>query len=253
MLRFFILLFFSITVFLEAKPPQIGPKDVKNKIEEILKAHASHKKLSPELTERILQNFLEELDPTKTYFLYPEIAEWTTPSSETVNRTLHGMEKGDFSIFQKIHAVFLTTIERKNQLEQTISELPLPTGVKSEEFKDLSWAHTEEELETRHLRIRALQLESAGKLSEETKEKFLQRMAKRRANRELEISGASQEEQFKTILSLVMKATASALDAHTNYFTPSEANQFMIQVQQRLFGIGAQLRDDLDGLSIVRI
>jgi carboxyl-terminal processing protease len=37
------------------------------------------------------------------------------------------------------------------------------------------------------------------------------------------------------------------------YFTPAEANQFMIQVQQRLFGIGAQLRDDLNGFTIVRI
>jgi carboxyl-terminal processing protease len=37
------------------------------------------------------------------------------------------------------------------------------------------------------------------------------------------------------------------------YFTPSEANQFMMQVQQRLFGIGAQLRDDLTGLTIMRI
>ena len=50
-----------------------------------------------------------------------------------------------------------------------------------------------------------------------------------------------------------MKATAESLDSHTNYFTPSEANQFMIQVQQRLFGIGAQLRDNLDGFSVMRI
>src|SRR6185503_19076105 len=49
------------------------------------------------------------------------------------------------------------------------------------------------------------------------------------------------------------KATSSALDSQTIYFTPSEANQFMIQVQQRLFGIGAQLRDDLSGFTIVRI
>src|SRR6185503_9906783 len=49
------------------------------------------------------------------------------------------------------------------------------------------------------------------------------------------------------------KATSSALDSQTIYFTPSEANQFMIQVQQKLFGIGAQLRDDLSGFTIVRV
>ncbi|MCB1137058.1 MAG: S41 family peptidase, partial [Chlamydiia bacterium] len=55
------------------------------------------------------------------------------------------------------------------------------------------------------------------------------------------------------MLSLVLKAIAGALDTHTAYFTPGEASQFMISVQQRLFGIGAQLRDDLNGLTVVRI
>src|SRR5690606_5262731 len=43
------------------------------------------------------------------------------------------------------------------------------------------------------------------------------------------------------------------LDSHTAYFTPDEASQFMINVQQRLFGIGAQLRDDLNGFTIVKV
>ncbi|MDN3508253.1 MAG: S41 family peptidase, partial [Simkaniaceae bacterium] len=54
------------------------------------------------------------------------------------------------------------------------------------------------------------------------------------------------------MLATFLKAFTASLDAHTAYFTPSEAKQFMIQVQQRLFGIGAQLRDDLNGLTIVR-
>ena len=52
---------------------------------------------------------------------------------------------------------------------------------------------------------------------------------------------------------MCLKATASALDAHTVYFTPGEATQFMINVQQRLFGIGAQLRDDINGFSVIKI
>jgi len=251
--KYLLFFFFCFATLVEAKPPQIGPKDVKNKVEEILKAHASYKKLNSELIDRIFQNFLEELDPTKTYFLNPEIAKWTQLSPETAEQVLKGFQNADFAIFQELHAIFLKTIKRRNALEQKVTETELPKGVKSEEFKDLAWATTEAALETRLLRIRALQMESASKLSDETKEKFLQRMDKRRLNREQEMSGTSKDEQFKTTLSLVMKATAAALDAHTNYFTPSEANQFMIHVQQRLFGIGAQLRDDLDGLSIVRI
>jgi carboxyl-terminal processing protease len=247
----FIFLFFIAIV--EAKPPQIGPKDVKIKIEEILKAHASFKRITPEIAERSFRNFLEELDPNKIYFLGPEIEPWLHPSPETIQRALDGFQNADFSIFQEIYAIYLSAIERRSILEKQTADAILPLGVKSEEFKDPAWANTVEELETKLLRIRALQLEAADRLGEESREKFIQRLDKRRLHREAEFIGAHPEEQFKVILSSVLKAISSALDSHTNYFTPSEANQFMIQVQQRLFGIGAQLKDTLDGLTIVRI
>ncbi len=249
--RFFFLLL--LLPFLGiAKPPQIGPREVKSKIEEILRAHASHKKMTPQLVERIFQNFLDELDPTKTYFLAPEVEGWMKPTEETVQRALKGFQETDFSSFQEIHAVFLDAVLRRGSLESKLESAELPTGVRSEEFKDLAWAESSRALEERLLRIRALQMEAAEKLDGQ-KDKFFQRIAKRRLNREAEFLGPTSEERFKETLACLLKATASALDAHTNYFTPMEANQFMIHMQQRLFGIGAQLRDDLDGLSVVRI
>src|SRR6185436_7638410 len=56
-----------------------------------------------------------------------------------------------------------------------------------------------------------------------------------------------------SLLTYTLKALASALDSQTAYFTPAEANQLMMQVQKRLFGIGAQLVDEVGGLTIVRI
>lgn len=250
--RFF-LFFLSVLLVLEAKPPQITPRDVKSKMDEILKAHACHHQLTPELMERVFVNFLEELDPTKTYFLAPEIRSWTSPSPELLQAALEGFQNATFSTFQAIHSVFADAVERRGALEAKIEKQELPTGVKSEEFKDMPWAESVEELETRLLRIRSLQLCAADRLGEETREKFLQRLDKRRIHREAQELGQNSDERFKVMLSTVLKATTAALDTHTNYFTPSEANQFMIHVQQRLFGIGAQLRDDLDGLSIVRI
>lgn len=248
----FLLLLF-LTVICEGKPPQLSPRDVKSKLEEILKAHVCHKDLTPELMGRTLQNFLEELDPTKTYLLEDEIAIWTHPSEELLQRALTGFKTNNFSLFQEIHTTFIAAMERRNILEAEIAQRELPKGVKSDEFKNITWSPNEEELTTRLLRIKALQLEATEKLGDESQNRFIQRIQKRRLNREAEILGANPEEKNKLILAYVLKATTSALDSHTNYFTPTEANQFMIQVQQRLFGIGAQLRDDLDGLSVVRI
>lgn len=238
---------------LEAKPPQLTPRDVKGKVEEILKAHVSYKSLSTEIMRRSLVNFLEELDPTKTYFLEGEIVQWTAPSDELLQKTLTEYRSARFSAFQEIHSVFLAAVERRGAIEADLTQRELPKGVKSEEFKDLSWALCHEDLVHRLHRIKGLQADAMQKFSEENQSKFLQRLEKRRLNREAEIAGPNVEENGRAVLASILKATTAALDSHTNYFTPQEANQFVIQVQQRLFGIGAQLRDDLDGLSVMRI
>ncbi len=237
----------------ECKQPQLTPKDVKLKVEEILKAHVSHKAITVALMERIFQNFLEELDPTKTYFVESEIKSWLQPTEMTLQTAVKGYKAGDFSIFHQMHAVFLDAIDRRKVFEEKIAQEPLPKGVKSEEFKDLPWAQNEDELLIRLSRIKSLQSEAVAKLDDDTKAKFFQRLEKRRVNREAEFLEPNIEERQRLILACVLKSIASSLDSHTNYFTPGEANQFMIQVQQRLFGIGAQLHDNLDGLVIKRI
>lgn len=249
----FFLLFLLMAVLAESKQPEIAPRDVKNKIEEVLRAHASHKRLTTLLMQRTLENYLNELDPSKTYFLEGEIEQWLYPSQETLQRGLSAFKEADFSFFQEIHGSMIDAIERRRRIEEEIRNAELPHGVKSEEFKEFPWAKTEDELRERLLRIKALQIEVCEKLGEEDQEKFIARIDKRRLSRETELIGQNLEERLKLTLTYLLKAVTSSLDSHTNYFTPLEANQFMIQVQQRLFGIGAQLRDNLDGLSVVRI
>jgi len=246
-------LFFVFASVLECKPPQLTPRDVKIKIEEIFKSHASYKSLSPDLMERVLKNFLEELDPTKTYFLEGEIAQWAHPAESIVLNALTAFKTNDFSPFYEIHDLMIGAIERRNRIESEMQQKKLIAGVKSEEFKDLDWAKDQEDLADRLLRIKSLQLDASEKLGTEGRERLIQRLQKRRLNREADLVGSTLEERQKLTLSNLLKAFTAALDSHTNYFTPTEANQFMIQVQARLFGIGAQLRDDLDGLSVVRI
>lgn len=255
LLRLLSSLFFLIVIFssLEAKPPLLTPRDTRIKIEEILKAHVCHQKLTDEIAARAIQNYLEELDPGKTYFLESDITAWLSPSQDLLDQTLEGFKKEDFSIFEKMHEKMLAAIERRNKLEKELESTPLLKNVQASEFKDIKWAKNPEELTERLLKIKSIQLQTAEKISPETKEQFFQRLSKRRLNRESELIGVSTAEKKQLILSYVLKATSSALDSQTIYFTPNEASQFMIQVQQRLFGIGAQLRDDLSGFTVVRI
>jgi carboxyl-terminal processing protease len=248
---FWILLILGSTA--EAKAPELSPRDVKNKIEEVLKAHASYKKFSAELIDRTFQNFLEEIDPSKCYFLAGEISPWTHPSETLLHTTLEEFNKGDYTTFHQIYSLLEPAVERRNRIEAKIANHELPKDVNSDEFKETSYAETEEDLFLRLLRIKSLQAEAATKLNEDTCDLFLQRIQKRRLNQESELLNDPPEERARLVLSYLLKSAACSLDSHTNYFTPSEASQFMIQVQQRLFGIGAQLKDTMNGFSVMRI
>ncbi|MEM8727603.1 MAG: S41 family peptidase, partial [Chlamydiota bacterium] len=246
--------FISSFTLAEAKPPELTPHTTHKKAEDIFKNHVSYKELNREIASRVLKNYLEALDPTKTYFLASEIASWENPKEELLDRLISDYGRENFELYEKIYQVMIEAIERRGSLEAKIAQSPLPENTKASDFKDIMWAQDKKELEARLLTLRTLQLETADQLEIESKEQFMQRLTKRRASREDEIVQAGKKKlQKQQMLVYFLKSLSSALDSHTVYFTPQEANQFMVQVQQRLFGIGAQLRDDLTGFTLVRL
>ncbi|MFI5343109.1 MAG: S41 family peptidase [Chlamydiales bacterium] len=250
----FLWIFLLLVVFsVEAKLPEIVPQDVTFKAKELMRAHASHKKLTPILAQRLLLNYLEIVDPNKTYFIESDISLWVEPSDVLLNQLIENYYKHNFTLFFNIQDTLVKAIKRRRQLEKQIDYAHLPNNVQSKELKNLTWVKNEEELLERLKWIRALQLEATNKLSDEVKEKAMQRIAKLQAKFEEEALDATPKDREKLILSNILKATASSLDTHTVYFTPGEASQFMVDVQHRLFGIGAQLRDDVNGLTVIKI
>lgn len=235
---------------LQARSVQMEAKEVVGKFHEIMQAHVVHKELNETLMSRILQNFIEELDPVKNYFIKDELSPWLEASPKMLKKLVSDFEKANFKVFEEIFDQAILAVKRRQSWQEKIDQSPIREGVKIDEFKDLEWAENEQDLLERQISWKSLQLQAAEKLDEpEIKERALQRIKKRRMSREQEIL----EKEKGVLYSFLLKAGAAALDNHTAYFTPSEATQFMINVQQRLFGIGAQLRDDLNGFSVVKI
>lgn len=249
----FLFCFLFLAFTCEGKLPDLAPQDVTIKAKEVMKAHASHKTLTPLLAKRILNNYVENLDVNKTYFIESDIDPWVNPSDALLKQIIDDYHRNNFITFEKIQDTFVKAIQRRGLLEQKMNYQDLPAHVRAEEFKNMPWVKSEEELGNRLKRIRALQLETTAKLNEDMREKSMQRIAKRQAKYEEDMMVPDPSERKRLILSQVLKAIASSLDAHTVYFTPAEATQFMINVQQRLYGIGAQLRDDINGFSVVKI
>lgn len=246
------LLLFVFIFSLEGKYPELTPQDVVTKIHEIMALHATYKTMNDMIVKRALSNYLDELDPIKSYFIEPDILPWIDPSQETLNKVLKEYQTGEFTTFDEIFNEMVKAIQRRRKLEKEIPK-ELPEHVDPNQFKDLKWAKSDQELLQRLIAIKALQMEAASKLSPFLKEKSMQRIEKRQTKYEEELLTKDPKLKADLILTKILKATASALDSHTSYFTPDEATQFMINVQQRLFGIGAQLRDDINGFTILKI
>lgn len=239
----------------QVTPPNISNTDVHSKTIELFKAHIKYKEMSPEVAKRALINYLEELDPLKAYMTSEDVAVWVFPSDALLEEIVIDFNNQKFTQFEEIYAKMLTAIERRNLLEERISSFKLPSKrMTPKEIHEADWARSVDELQLKLLNIRAIQADAADKLpSSEQKDLFFQRVKKRRINYEKNLIQVSKKDQKKQSLVIFLKAVASSLDVHTIYFTPAEAKQFLIQVQQRLFGIGAQLRDDLNGFTIVDI
>lgn len=237
---------------IQAKPAEINQYDVTERMDEIMRSHATYKCITPEIAKRSLQNFINTLDSSKTYFIESEIQEWISPSDEMLASVIQDYNCSRFPEFEKIYSLMCSAIERRNAFEEQIDIEPLPIGVSPREFKHLDWCSSTEELYVRLQRLKSVQLASIGGVGK-LQEMALQRIRKQRLKRQGEIVCQDKRQQGHAFYTFIIKSLATSLDAHTYYFTPVEANQFLSSVQQRLLGIGVQLRDDMDGFTVVKI
>ncbi len=250
MLYFLLPLFFLL---LGMKPPELTPEIVLKKSREIMRQHASQKDLNPLVMRRIFQSFLDELDPTKTYFTVPDIEKWLDPQDKALEAAIEAFRKGDFSTFFAMQDALGKAITRRRSIEPSLEGMPLPDHVSPQAFRDSPWAKNEKELIEKILAYRALQLDAINNLSPELKEKTLQRIDKREAKTEEEMTSPDMKFRKNLVYAELLKAVALSLDSQTNYFTPEEASQFLINFQQRLQGIGVLLRDDINGFTVTKI
>ena len=253
MIRYLSLLFVSVSLFSDvAGPADLEHADIVRKAKELMVQHPSYKFVSHELAERVMITFCEELDPLKTYFLRGDVAEWVAPSDEAVYSIINAFNTGTFERFEKLFNTFRLAVDRRNKFEAQIDIDTLPEEG-TLPMHGLEWASNEEGLYERLKLLRAMQLRSADRLDSDLYAKTLQRIQKRRLFFESQRIPADPVLYRQTLATFIMKAFACALDSQTAFYSPAEAKNALVGLQQRLFGIGVVMRDDLDGFSVIKI
>lgn len=223
--------------------------------------HPTFHELNTELVSRLLLEFANQIDPGKIYFTKLELVDCINPTPDILKTVVSDLKSGRYDFF---HKVFQLLPEKVSRLQQTIQNMEmkalkvdytllLPLAHEKDLFLD--WAEDDAAWRQKIEDMIFVQNRSIAYLpSKEQQIRARQAINKWRAQFDVErVLEKDSPLYTKTIYTFFMKAFAQSLDSHTVFFPPSDAKQFVMHVQQRLFGIGVLLRDDFDGLSIIKI
>ena len=221
-----------------------------NVVELLKRHHYSKPPLDDARSVIIYDSYLKLLDPSRSYFLASDIAEfdkWKTQFDDL-------LKSGDLNPGFTIYKRYLDRV--KSRLDFALAELN--KGVDSFDFtaketlqidrKDAPWLKTEAELNDlwrKRIKDEVLRLKIAGK----EPAKIQELLTKRYKNQLSRLDQTRSEDIFQTYINTF----AMSYDPHTNYLSPDNAENFDINMSLSLEGIGAVLQSDNDQVKVVRL
>jgi len=230
-------------------------------------AHYHPEKLNNDFSEKVFKKFIEDLDPSKRYFLQEDI------DTLSVYKDLIDDEitAGNIDFFKKAYQILM---KRHKQSVGFINEV-LEKGFdfsKNEtlniDYKKMEPAKTPEELKDRwrkYLKFSTLsRLYDKIKDEKKKQEKDSTYQPKSRKELQEEAFNAAKKamksfiESFKDIekmdfFSMYMNAITMQNDPHTNYFSPQGKERFDTSMSGSFEGIGARLQKDGDYVKIIEV
>ncbi|NWD69575.1 carboxy terminal-processing peptidase [Pseudomonas gingeri] len=219
-------------------------------VELLKRNHYSKPPLDDARSVIIYESYLKLLDPSRSYFLASDIAEfdkWKTQFDDF-------LKSGDLNAGFTIYKRYLDRV--KSRLDFAIAELD--KGVDKMDFttqetllidrKDAPWLKTTAELDDlwrKRVKDEVLRLKLAGKDPKAIQELLV----KRYKNQLTRLDQTRAEDIFQAYINTF----AMSYDPHTNYLSPDSAENFDINMSLSLEGIGAVLQSDNDLVKVVRL
>ena len=238
----------SYTLLVPTKDQKIISDNI---VDSLKNRHYLKIRLDDQMSSKILKQYLDELDPSHSYFYDHDIKEFEAKYSFKLDDALN---KGDlepgFEIFNRYQQ---RVIERLTSLiehlESGVGDMNFDIEETMQiERKDMPWPQTEAEMQElwrKRLKSNALSLRLADKSNEEIQAILL----KRYRNQLNRVKQNSSDDAFE----FYMNALALSTDPHTQYFSPHRTENFNINMSLSLEGIGAVLQSEDEYTKIVRL
>ena len=211
------------------------------------RSHFRQAPVNDPVSSLMLDRYLESLDPSRSYFLASDIAEFERYRFQLDDAVTTGQLEPAFAIFNRFQT------RNRERMQFALAQLEKePDFTVDEDFefdrKDAPWAKSSEELDElwrKRVKNDALSLRLADKNWTETHDVLLKRY-ERVLKRAEQVTSDDVFENF-------MNAFAHVFDPHSSYFSPRNSEEYRIQMSLSYEGIGASLQLDEDFVTVVEI
>lgn len=232
------------------KPLPVHTSTTRNIVDALAKRHYVNTTLDDDLSAAILDGYLEDLDPTRSYFLTSDIAEFEQYRDQLDNALRRGDLDPAFAIFNRYHERVVARFEKViAMLEDGIDQFDFTRDESLQlDREEAPWAATTEELDElwrKRIKHSVLNLKLADKEPDKIKELLLKRY-NNRLSRTLQTNA-------EDVYQLYMNSFTRTYDPHTQYFSPRTSENFNINMSLSLEGIGAVLQREDEYTKVVSL
>ena len=229
-------------------------------------AHFDPKDLNDEFSSGVFDDYLEQLDPLKRYFVKSDIEEF-----EEYRTLLDDQLKDyDISFFNLTHKRLLQRIEESKLIYKEILDKPFDytiDEVYNSDYENVTYVKNKRQMKERwRQQLKFTTISNYDELiSENNKDDVAAEEKKTLQNIEKEARDETRKSidmyyndyvddlERKDWFAIYVNAIVEEFDPHTFYFAPEDKDRFDQQMSGKLEGIGARLQKRMDNTKIVEL
>jgi len=215
----------------------------------IVNRHYKKKALNDPISANTFDNYLEDIDEAKLYFLASDITDFRKYRLNLDDELRQ--ESNNLSIPYYIYNIYLKRVlerlERNQKLLQEKYDFTADEYYETDR-KKVAYPKNQEEADKEWRKV----LKNSfleGKLAGETPQQTAEKLTKRYETFKKNLLKTTSEDVFQSY----MNALALAYDPHTNYFSPVSASNFNMSMNRSMEGIGATLTTENDYITIADV
>ncbi|NRA92613.1 MAG: PDZ domain-containing protein, partial [Psychroserpens sp.] len=225
--------------------------------------HFAPQDINDDFSERVYDDYINQLDPFKRYFYASDIEEFDNYKNQIDDQ----LKAYDLAFFELTHKRLIERIEESKNIYEKILEKPFRYDIEEEfnaDYESKDYVKNKRELKERwrqQLKFSTIAnydeaIETNKLMAEQGEEelkseKELEAEARETTTKSLkELFTYIQERQRKDWFAVYINAITREFDPHTFYFSPEDKERFDVDMSGKYHGIGARLQRKLDVISI---